>query len=112
VTSRTRGLVSDLLNLSSRSLSRIYKVQQKREIQSGLLQYWNFEPRRKEGWEYQRSIGQGSSAADCSESGVRNGCCPLAEENSRYPIKMPSFALDEAHKLAAFVSDEDAAKMR
>jgi hypothetical protein len=78
-----------------------------------LLQYWNFEPERKDKPENPRQMDQEPAERVVKSEGSETGSHPEVSDEDKPPPakKMPVFFLDEAHKLPALVPDEDAIKM-
>ena len=79
-----------------------------------MLQYWNFEPAKKDSDEQDPKNNEQEPAERVIKTeGSETGCHPSTEAESTSPPskKMPVFFLDEAHKLPALVPDEDTIKM-
>jgi hypothetical protein len=77
------------------------------------LQYWNYEPERKDQPENPRQKDQEPAERVVKSEGSETGSHPQSSDEKPTPPakKMPVFFLDEAHKLPALVPDEDAIKM-
>jgi hypothetical protein len=79
-----------------------------------LLQYWNFDPTKKDEEKKEGKAEEKEPAERVVQTeGSETGSHPSAEEKSESPPakKIPVFFLDEAHKLPALIPDEDAIKM-